>query len=136
MKNITTYLVEDSAVIRQSLINTLEELTDVRVIGFAEDEASAMTWLLAPANKPDLVIIDLFLKSGTGMGVLGRMNGQAHESTLVVLTNYATTEMRQRCFTLGATQVFDKSNDIEALILYCSRFSQGEYHPSTVPFSQ
>ena len=33
MKNMTTYLVEDSALIRQSLVDTLEELTHVQEIG-------------------------------------------------------------------------------------------------------
>ena len=47
MKTIKTYLIEDSAVIRESLIATLEELSDVRVIGTAEDESSATRWLLA-----------------------------------------------------------------------------------------
>lgn len=127
MKTITTYLVEDSAVIRQSLIATLEELSEVRVVGIAEDEASATRWLLAGGNHADLVIIDLFLKSGTGLGVLTKVRDQMHNSTLVVLTNYATPDTRQKCLTLGATRVFDKSHDIDALILYCNQLSAGKY---------
>lgn len=127
MKTITTYLVEDSAVIRESLIATLEELSDVKVVGAAEDEPSATHWLLNADNRVDLVIIDLFLKSGTGLGVLKSVHDKMHGSTLVVLTNYATPDMRHKCIALGATRVFDKSHDIDALLLYCNQLAAGEH---------
>lgn len=127
MKTITTYLVEDSAVIRESLIATLEELSDVRVIGTAEDETSATQWLMTKENQVDLVIIDLFLKSGTGLGVMKSVRDKMHDSTMVVLTNYATKDMRHKCLTLGATRVFDKSHDVDALILYCNQLAAGDH---------
>jgi len=37
--------------------------------------------------------------------------------------NYATPDMRRKCRGLGATQVFDKSNEIDALIAYCTRLA-------------
>lgn len=45
----------------------------------------------------------------------GRQSGQR----VVVLSNYATAEMRTRCQALGADAVFDKSNEIDALVDYC-----------------
>ena len=44
---------------------------------------------------------------------------------LVVLSNYATPDMRRKCLELGAERVFDKSNEIDALILYCCRLADG-----------
>ena len=52
--------------------------------------------------------------------------------TLVVLSNYATEGMRTKCFELGADRVFDKSNDIEALLLYCQQLARGDVG-NTVP---
>ena len=113
------FLVEDNAVIRQNLIATLEEMLTVEVIGTAEDEPGALRWLQS-AHKPcDLVIIDLFLKHGSGFGVLSRVHELMPEAHPVVLSNYATAEMRSRCRELGADAVFDKSNEIDALIDYC-----------------
>ena len=117
---LKTYLVEDSPVIRQSLITTLEELSDVKVVGTAEDESNAVAWLSDTGNSVDLVIIDIFLKSGSGLGVLKSIHTLALRCHLVVLTNYATDDMRQRCLALGASRVFDKSNDFDALITYCN----------------
>ncbi len=125
MPAIKTYIVEDSPVIQEDLIATLEELTNVKVIGTADDEANAVKWLSQPGNTPDLVIIDIFLKGGSGLGVL-RSAGllPASAARLVVLSNYATPDMRRRCLELGATRVFDKSNDIDELILYCGRLAE------------
>ncbi len=119
MAELKTYLVEDSHVIRHSLIATLEELSPVQVVGTAEDEDTALQWLRNPLNKCDLVIIDIFLKRGSGLGVLLNARGLPGAPQLVVLSNYATPDMRERCMKLGATKVFDKSNQIEELIRYC-----------------
>jgi two-component system, OmpR family, response regulator len=119
MRKLRTYLVEDSAVIREGLIATLEELGSVCVVGCAEEEVGALRWLSLPANAAELVIVDIFLKAGSGLGLLRAVAGMTPARCLIVLSNYATPEMRRRCLELGATRVFDKSNDIEALLAYC-----------------
>ena len=42
-----------------------------------------------------------------------------------MLSNYATAEMRRTCLGLGADRVFDKSNEIDALLLYCTYIAAG-----------
>lgn len=126
MHPLRTYLVEDSPVIRESLIAALEELGPVEVVGTAEDEACAVQWLTQPGNQFDLVIIDIFLKGGSGLGVLRAANALAPRRNMVVLSNYATPDMRRKCLEMGADRVFDKSNEIEALVLYCARLAGGD----------
>ena len=120
MRQLRTFLVEDSAVIREGLIATLEELGPIHVVGSAEDEATAVCWLSQPANQAELVIVDIFLRTGSGLGVLRTVAAQALGRRLVVLSNYTSPEMQRRCLELGAAQVFDKSNDIAALLTYCA----------------
>lgn len=121
-----TYIVEDSPVILKNLVVALEELAPVRVVGTAADEASARAWLSQPDNAADLVIIDIFLKSGSGLGVLQAMQAQRLRAKRVVLTNYATADMREACLNLGADRVFDKSSEVEELLAYCTRLHGGE----------
>jgi DNA-binding NarL/FixJ family response regulator len=116
---LSMFVVEDSAVIRENLIATLEELAPVRVVGCAEEEQSAVVWLEAHRLDCDVVIVDVFLKSGSGLGVLRGCADATDGPSYVVLTNYATAEMRAKCLALGARRVFDKSSDIEALVRYC-----------------
>jgi CheY-like chemotaxis protein len=131
MSPLKTYIVEDSQVIRENLIATLEELVPVEVVGTAEDESTALQWLAQPNNLFDLVIVDIFLKRGSGLGVLRAADRLARPHKMVVLSNYATLDMRRKCLELGADKVFDKSNDIEALIQYCGRLAAGENTDST-----
>ena len=126
MAPLQTYIVEDSAVIRENLIATLEELTPVKVVGFAEDEDTAVQWLRDPNHECQLGIIDIFLKHGSGLGVLQALRRPDAHCKLVVLSNFATPEMRVKCLELGADRVFDKSNDLDALIRYCERLASGD----------
>ncbi len=126
MRSLRTYIVEDSLVIRENLIATLEELGPVEVVGTAEDESTAVQWLKRPSNRFDLVIVDIFLKGGSGLGVLRASNGLPQRHKMVVLSNYATPDIRRKCLELGADRVFDKSNDIDALIAYCGQLVAGE----------
>ena len=126
MLPIKTYIVEDSQVIRDSLIATLEELVPVTVVGTAEDEASAVAWLTRAGNEADLVIVDIFLKSGSGMGVLRTLQLMRRGRKVVVLSNYATQDVRRKCLELGADRVYDKSNEIDALIAYCGALASGD----------
>lgn len=121
MNLLKCFIVEDSPMIRDNLVATLEEMLPLRVIGTAEDEHGAVTWLrTAPADECDIVIIDIFLKAGSGLGVLRAAHAQVgRRAKLVVLSNYATPDMRKRCQELGADRFFDKSHEVEKLIDYC-----------------
>jgi DNA-binding NarL/FixJ family response regulator len=120
MSRLQIYLVEDSALIRDSLVATLQELLPVDVLGSAPDEAGAVAWLNQPGQRADLLIVDIFLRpGGSGLGVLQAARRLALPPGLVVLSNYASADMRQRCLALGADRVFDKSHEIDALLAYC-----------------
>jgi DNA-binding NarL/FixJ family response regulator len=122
---LNTFIVEDSPLILEKLVSTLEELTPVTVVGTAADERDAVAWLQQPEHKAELLIIDIFLKSGSGLGVLRSVNDLALPGKRVVLTNYATAEMREACRRLGADRIFDKSSELEELLAYCERLGRG-----------
>lgn len=124
MDKVKTFIVEDSSVVRENLIAALEENTPIEVIGVAEDESSAVDWLLHGDHECDLVIVDIFLRAGTGLGVLKGIGGLDHHTKRVVLSNHATPDIRVKCLELGADEVFDKSNEIDEMLLYCNRLVQ------------
>lgn len=117
---LSCFIVEDSPVIRQNLIATLEEMLPMRVVGTAEDETTALQWMRSAGAQCDLMVIDIFLKSGTGLEVLRQAGTLVPGARRVVLTNYATPDMRRRCTQLGADRVFDKSAELEELLAYCA----------------
>lgn len=123
MKPLRAFIVEDNPVILSNLVATLEELTDVTVVAHAGSEQDAVAQIGDLSEQLDLVIVDLFLRAGNGLGVLKFAQDRALPAQRVVLTNYATAEMRRRCMELGATRVFDKSGEIDELLAYCDNLS-------------
>jgi DNA-binding NarL/FixJ family response regulator len=124
MSTLKTYIVEDNPVILNNLIATLEELADVQVVGSVGNEQDAVRELEQRANELDLVIVDIFLTTGSGLGVLRSARDLKLTARRVVLSNYATADMRQRCLAMGADQVFDKSSELEELIAYCEKMAE------------
>ena len=96
----------------------LDEIADVAVVGSASDEKGALAWMNSRTNGCDVVIIDIFLKSGSGLGVLTGIRSFAPPPARIVLTNYATPDMKARCMALGAEAVFDKSGEIDELLAW------------------
>ena len=116
---LKTYIVEDNPTIRENLIATLDELAGVDAVGMSETENESKRWLSENLGRWDLAIVDLFLKQGSGLGVLAACRDRNPLQKVVVLSNYATNDIRQRCAQLGVDAVFDKSNEIDALVDYC-----------------
>lgn len=125
---LRTFIVEDNKVIYDNLVSTLQELANVEVVGHARNETEAVNWLTAAdgdGERFDLMIVDIFLLTGSGLGVLKAAQDAHLPGRRVVLTNYATPDIRKRCAQLGADRVFDKSCELEDLISYCERISDG-----------
>ena len=123
MDTIKIYIVEDSSIIRDNLTDALRESAPIEVVGCAEDERGAIAWLRDAGNRCDLVIVDIFLKNGSGLGVLKAMGEIPDAPERIVLSNHATPEIRVKCQQLGAIKVFDKSNELDEMLGWLNRFA-------------
>jgi DNA-binding NarL/FixJ family response regulator len=119
-----TYLVEDNPVIRDNLVGFLEDIADATVVAHASGEAEAVSWLRKHSDSWDVAIVDLFLDQGNGLGVVDACRKRSAHQKVVVLSNYATPDMRARSKAMGADAFFDKSAEIDQLLDYCERLSR------------
>lgn len=116
---LKVFLIEDSALLQELLSGMLSELDGVHFCGSAEGESEALRKLAD--NPVDLVIIDIELKQGSGIGVLDALQTDSDRygnPRKAVLTNYAHASMRQRCERFGMDAFFDKSLHLNQLIDY------------------
>lgn len=120
---IATILIEDSAAIRAGLIPALEEFADVEVIATAETADQGVAALKAHADKWRLAIVDMFLRAGNGFQVLRAARERRSDQHMIVLTNYATPEIRRKSSECGADAVFDKSTEIDEFMELCRQYS-------------
>jgi two-component system, NarL family, response regulator DevR len=107
------FLVEDSDLIRERLCAMLGGLRGVEVVGYAATAADAIAAL--PQLKPDVAVLDIKLKAGSGMEVLRAIKHLMPALDVIVLTNYATEEYRKRCLQAGAEYFLDKTNEFDQL---------------------
>ena len=104
---MNVFIVEDSDLMRDHLESMLSEIPGVEVIGHAVDESGAIERI--DTALPDLVILDLNLQSGSGIGVLKNIKEHHAAIKVMVLTNYTDEIYVSRCMTAGADYFFDKS---------------------------
>lgn len=119
MRPLRIFLVEDQPLIRQELSDTLESLAPASVVAWAEGQAEAEAWLDAHAPEVDLVVLDLSLREGRGMPLIGSALRAGLQ--VAVFSNHADLATRTRCLALGADVVFDKSREVDALAHWCAR---------------
>jgi DNA-binding NarL/FixJ family response regulator len=119
-----TYLVEDNPVIRENLVGFLEDIVDATVVAHASGEDEAVAWLDQHRESWDVAIVDLFLDQGNGLGVVDACRRRAAHQKVLVVSNYATPDVRARSKAMGADAFFDKSAEIDLLLDYCERLSR------------
>ena len=108
-------IVEDSRIIRERLVQIVEDNEAMRVVGEAETEEAAVA--MCREMTPDAIILDLGLASGTGLGVLKTMRYATaeHKPAIVVLTNYPIPAFERAARALGADWFLDKSSEFHKL---------------------
>jgi DNA-binding NarL/FixJ family response regulator len=101
-------------------------LADVDVIATAETADQAVAALKAHEDKWRLAVVDMLLKAGNGLQVLRAGKERRSDQYMVVLTNYATPDIRRKATDLGADAVFDKSTEIDQFLELCRQYSMDQ----------
>lgn len=111
--------IEDSAVLRDLLSAILGGISTLEIVGSADSEPAAL--VLLTQVRPDLVIVDLELKAGTGLGILAAIHAVPERfgsPRAIVFSNHSHPAVRARCQALGVAAFFDKSFQMDELLSY------------------
>jgi DNA-binding NarL/FixJ family response regulator len=113
---VRVLLVEDNALLARELTAAMKELGDIEVTAVAVDENQACRALRQQPPQFDVLVIDVFLATGSGLGVLRTAKALGLPLKVYMLTNFATLDVRKRCIALGADRIFDKSRQIDEFL--------------------
>jgi DNA-binding NarL/FixJ family response regulator len=105
------FIVDDSAVLRERVIEMLSELPGIEIIGYAQNVPDALSAI--KQLNPDVVILDIRIPGGNGMDVLQDIKQEKGAPMVIILTNYPYPQYRKKCLGLGADYFFDKSTEFE-----------------------
>ncbi|MGV3569373.1 MAG: response regulator [Ramlibacter sp.] len=110
---IHVFLADDSAAIRQRVAAMLVA-DGMRVAGEAETPVECIDAILAVL--PDVVVLDVQLRGGTGLQVLDAVRAQVPDMVFVVFSNHADPAYRSRYLARGAAAFLDKTTESGRLV--------------------
>jgi len=107
------FIVDDSPVVRDRLVQLIDEVPQVEVVGEADIAFEAIQSIRR--LRPQVVVLDISMPGGSGMYVLETIKKERPQPIVIMLTNFATDQYRRKCRQLGADYFFDKSSEFEQI---------------------
>ena len=109
--SLRVLLVEDSSLLAARLGELIRRLPDVDLIDTVQTESDAVTRI--SDEMPDVLILDLHLRTGSGFGVLRTLVREqpVRRPKVIILTNFGLPEYRREAESLGVEAFLDKSRD-------------------------
>ena len=121
-QSLRVLLVEDSELLATRLAELIRRLPDVDLIDTVDSEAEALRSVAA--STPDVMILDLHLRTGSGFGVLRSLErGAGRRPKIIILTNFGLPEYRREAESFGIEAFLDKSRDYYRLPSLLSGFA-------------
>ena len=101
------YLVEDHPVMRQGYATVIGQQVDLSICGEADSADEALRDVLSA--EPDLVVLDLSLKGGSGLELIKDLQAQAPELPILVVSMHDESLYAERALRAGARGYLMKS---------------------------
>jgi len=110
---IRVLLVDDHRIVREGLAHVIDRQPDMRVAAAAATEGEAVE--LYRLHRPDLTIMDLQLRGGSGVNAIRTIRAEEPTARIVVLTMMRGDEDIFRALEAGALTYLLKDTAIEDL---------------------
>ncbi|MEO7743137.1 MAG: response regulator [Usitatibacter sp.] len=112
---LKVFIADDSQPVADMLTELISVPGRIEVIGIGATEEATMASIRS--LKPDVVVLDLQLKTGLGTNVIRavRANEELARTLLMVTSNHTGPQLKAGCLELGADGFFDKVKELGAL---------------------
>ena len=121
---IKIVIVDDHPIVRQGLAQLLWQEPDLQVCGEAEDESTAVR--LVADMEPQLVIVDLSLKSGDGIDLIKVLRAAHPDLPILVLSMHDETQHVERALRAGALGYLTKQEASTKVLAAVRHVLRGE----------
>ena len=117
-------IVDDHPAVREGLAVRIASQPDLEVCGQAADTAEAVK--LLEAVRPDVVVVDIRLETGSGLDLVERINARDESIGILVWSNYPDTIYAQRALCAGALGYINKRQATGRIIEAIRRVRDGQ----------
>lgn len=107
-------IVDDHPSVREGLALRISLHADLGVCGEADSEEQAIT--LVQQMKPDLVLVDISLKSGHGLELIKRIRSMDPTVKMLVISGFQESLYAERACRAGALGYLNKQESSEKMI--------------------
>ena len=115
MRALKVLLIEDSSLLSDRIMELLSDMEGIVSMGVVTTESAAIETI--NAKQPDVILLDLRLKEGTGFSVMRHVKRlhQQKQPVVIVITNYSLPQYRVEAKALGAHLFLDKSQEFDSI---------------------
>jgi DNA-binding NarL/FixJ family response regulator len=113
-RTINVLIVDDHAMFREGLAAFLSNHSIFAVSGQASTSSEAMQHVLL--NKPDIVTVDLSLRSGHGIELIKQIRSQDRRIKILVLSMHDESLYAERTIRAGAMGYLNKAHSSECVV--------------------
>ncbi len=106
----TVYIVEDESLLREMIVEFINEVGGIEIIGQCDDGLAAIDGILAA--QPDIVITDLILPRANGFQILEAVRKKCSSTRFLVFTGSITADRVSQALDLGVDGFIEKTSGI------------------------
>jgi DNA-binding NarL/FixJ family response regulator len=125
-KRSRVLLVDDHPMVRERLADVINREADLMVSGEAEDRHEAIAAILA--QPPDLVIVDLTLKSSDGLELIKDIRARWPKMRMLVVSMHDESLYAERVIRAGAMGYITKQEATRKVLLAIRRVLAGSIY--------
>ena len=126
---IKIFLVDDHPLVREWLTNLIRQQPDLAVCGEAEDAPHALREIAAA--KPDVAIVDISLKQGSGIELIKDLKALDPNLAVLVLSMHDEQLYAERALRAGARGYIMKRETAKKIILAIRQMLGGKIYMAT-----
>ncbi len=117
-------LIDDHPLVREGLAKVIAQEVDLEVCGIAEEAGEAYRKIAA--QGPDLIVVDLSLRSGSGLELIKQCQALPHPPRILVLSMHDEAFYAERAFRAGAHGYVMKRESASKVIEAIRQLLHGE----------
>jgi DNA-binding NarL/FixJ family response regulator len=117
-------IVDDHPAVREALALRISRQSDLEVCGEAADMGEALR--LLGEKRPDVAVVDISLKSGSGLELIKRIKDRNDRVRIVVWSMHSESLYAQRALRAGALGYVNKDQATDTIVEAIRRVSKGK----------
>jgi DNA-binding NarL/FixJ family response regulator len=129
-KRARVLIVDDHPAVREALINRIGRQSDLEVCGEAADSSEAMR--LIADTQPDVMVLDISLKTGNGLDLIHRIQQRNDPVRILVWSMHSETIYAERALRAGAMGYMNKDRATDQIVEAIRHVLQGKVWLSEV----